>query len=320
MTVPTNTVDVNDLTLYDWLPDGFTVTGTPTVSCDGACTTTPMVYDHFFAAGTDIVPGSTRIAVGLGDIPASTAPSQYTITIPAQLERTFANGEEIIAGARAPLTNTARLYFNLGTNAPDPAPGTPAPLEPNAQWERRTITATAAFEVITPRIEVDKIIADRTPHTWQGPSAPDNPDNLYPVNPGERLEWELTITNTGNAPAVDVIITDDLGSGHLGDVAYELPAGITAVPQGDGTVRFTLADPLAPSELVVLRYAATLPASADLPVGHGNGAGAPGCGVRMHHAGRTGPRGAGAGVVRELFHRSLPDRHPNPERYPRVRF
>lgn len=112
---------------------------------------------------------------------------------------------------------------------------------------RETVDDTASVTVLDPLLAIDKTVSNAAP------------------NPGEEFDYTLEVTNSGNTPAYNMVVTDVVDSGIVVDTTSisPVPASIDAgVGTGaGGTITWNLSGPLsstAPGNTLQLTYSATL--------------------------------------------------------------
>lgn len=130
-------------------------------------------------------------------------------------------------------------------------------ITPQGESALTTVTDTAIVEVVEPELTLEKT-------------------GTVAVNPGDTVDYTLTITNTGTGPAYDVIIEDMLGNAFLqlvpSSVTVDLGGDITGVidvtETGTGFL-FELDNngtgdpiPILPGETLIVTYQAVLDAAA----------------------------------------------------------
>jgi uncharacterized repeat protein (TIGR01451 family)/fimbrial isopeptide formation D2 family protein len=111
--------------------------------------------------------------------------------------------------------------------------------------------------VVEPQVTIDKNVSGDADH-----------DDARTTQPGDAYTYELLVKNTGDAPAYDVDVTDDLDANRLtGVVLTDGAARATDGDATDGSLRWTIPGPIAPGDTVALRYTAKLAPSATLTEG-----------------------------------------------------
>ncbi|HST41705.1 MAG TPA: hypothetical protein VLK58_19455 [Conexibacter sp.] len=251
VTIPAD-VSLYDVTVTDTLPD--------TIAFDGYGAVTPVsgpaivnrveFYDPLRNGD-----GTTTVAWDFGDLvaPLST-PQVVRLTYSGHvLARDRANAD-VVAG------DTAVNSVTVGSNRSDrvgPFDRTtiPTTFEDESPESRATVT------VIEPRVSIDKQVRVGGGSFEDGPATAQSDD---------LLTYRLSIRNSGNAPAHDVVVTDEPDA-ELIDVRFDaLPAGVTVTePWSAGDRRFELAiaGPIAPGGNVVITYTARLIAASGLSDG-----------------------------------------------------
>jgi fimbrial isopeptide formation D2 family protein/uncharacterized repeat protein (TIGR01451 family) len=260
-TVPANVVSVFDVALEDTIPDGITFGSITSSACTGACPhpSSPVLYAAQSNAGT----GETALRWFLGDHPASATPSTYVITFTGSVNANFHDGAQVIDQVRDPIINIVHGFYSADVARDQPTPSAGSMWPGSAPWQYLTATANASFDVRTPSLAMTKQIVGHTPFDWTD-AVTGNSSTVYALDPNETVTYELVVKNRGSAPAIGVVISDDLAAGELSNVTFNLPAGVAAVPQLDGSVRFAFASPLAAGASLTLSYTGTVPDSANL--------------------------------------------------------
>ncbi len=227
ITVPQGTADI---TLGDNLPAGLIAQSAEVVSIGDAGTDTSA---NLVAGETDTTDPTNIVISGTGDqvtFNFGTVVIQGSDDLAATdtqiVVRVTALVDDVAAAtAGASLENTATLTLrdpaNLGTTLQPP------------------VTASETVDIVEPDLEIDKT----------GPVGAD---------PGEVIEYQIVVTNTGDGPAYDVVIEDPFTDPNL---LYQtgltvVPAGGTLVELGGATPNgFTLSGlTLLPGETVTLTF------------------------------------------------------------------
>lgn len=119
---------------------------------------------------------------------------------------------------------------------------------------RTSVTDDADVDVLNPVLAIDKAVSNAAP------------------NPGDEFDYTVTLRNTGNTPAFNLVVTDDVPVGVIVDASTISAGGVLtgAGPNGGGTITWDATDlpgPLheqassATPKTISLTYSATLAAS-----------------------------------------------------------
>ena len=116
------------------------------------------------------------------------------------------------------------------------------------------ISDTADVEVVEPEVEIEKSFRD-----------PVTGVDLYTIEPGQQVLVELSVTNTGDANAYDVVVNDEIDLMFWENITdqttpagftFNIEDGVTAVPMD--TVTFTMDSNLtsfiAPNQTVIFEF------------------------------------------------------------------
>lgn len=186
---------------------------------------------------TTITPGAGGATFTITDVDNDTSGTDLnTITL------------EIVSRVRDDLANvdTVQLINSAGLT-----------ITPEGEGPLTTVTDTATVEIVEPELTIEK-------------------SGSIAVNPGDPVDYTLTIQNTGTGPAFDVIIEDTLSNAFLslvsGSVQIDLGGDITATVDVTETATgfvFELDNnvsgdpiPILPGETLVVTYQALLDAGA----------------------------------------------------------
>ena len=249
ITVPDNALDVFDVALVDTLADGFTPTGTVAVTCaDGPCTIDPAGVA--VASPQQQADGGWIITAMIGDLPAGSGEQTYRFVYDATIDASYegtgtpAAGALVLSGSAGdPLVNSAVPRFNYSNALPNdtaPAVGT--------IFGGRGYPHAITVDITSPNVVLDKETTSKN------------------VQVGERIGYQITLTNIGDAPAHDVTVLDDAASGDLRNVQIDAQDGLTIVDGwslDDPDLTFVV-DEIAPGETVTITYSGTSPPSAEL--------------------------------------------------------
>ncbi len=238
-------IPMDAVTLTDTLPDGLA-----------------FVSAEVTGIGSEItVGGGTDLATINAGATLGTVGQVMTLTL-ADVDNTYVDGT-ITTGQDAITVEITARVTDVATNVgalPNTQLTNTAGLvvTPEGEAPLSEVTATETVEIIEPNVAVDK----------SGPVA---------VNPGDDVTYSVTLTNTGTAPAFDVIFADSFADANLslqtGTVAIDLNGSdITSqvvVTEAGGGFSFELddmstGDPIAipVGGVLTVTYTATLDANA----------------------------------------------------------
>ncbi|MGH1428667.1 MAG: isopeptide-forming domain-containing fimbrial protein [Arenicella sp.] len=164
-------------------------------------------------------------------------------SIVVQIDAVVLDSASTTAPITNPFTNTATLTYVQSTASPT------------------VISDTADVEVVEPDVAIEKSFKD-----------PVSGVDLYTINPGQQVLVELSVTNTGQANAYDVVVNDEVDLAFWENITpqttppgfvYTLEDGVNATPMD--TVVYTMdsisgagiTNPdnfLAPAETVVFEF------------------------------------------------------------------
>lgn len=206
----------------DFANVGDTITYTITVTNSGNVAANNAVLLDALPVGTTFVPGSLTGATG--------TPPTLVLNAPVPAGGSVIVTYKVLVGAMVPnpnpVENSAQAAF---TYTVDPA-------QPN-DAKGTSYSNIVGTEVNTAKLvlvkQVDKQIAYL----------------------GDVLTYQIAVTNTGNTPANNVVITDLLATGFTyvpGSLAVSVPA------TGDPTTAIALTNPLLPGETVAISFQATV--------------------------------------------------------------
>ncbi|WP_395690404.1 isopeptide-forming domain-containing fimbrial protein [Nocardioides sp.] len=235
VTVP-KLVRYYDTTVVDTVPDGLVVDGYGAITCTSGCPgTDPAVATIPVANGAS---GKLVAAWYLGDLEPANANRVYDLVLTGHVADTYRSGGAPVVGGTT-LTNSASIKTNR-TDKVTTNPGTVP-----ASYDDTVGPATAATHVREPNLTIDK-------SANKGPI----------VKPGESVTYTVVVTNTGNWPAYDTVVTDQPDSEltnvvQAGGASY-LVDGWTA---GDPDLKWVVPGPLAPGDSVTFTYTAQVKAA-----------------------------------------------------------
>lgn len=235
VTIPANTT-VHDVTVLDQLPAGIVYDGfTAASSASGtdALTATPLQQRE--ATGT--------IGFFLGDVAPATVERTLTITVDAYVARSATSGQT--------LTNTARVHFN----ATDVISGIPGTMPTAESFSGASAPSSDDVAIIAPVLAIDKDVVGQV-----------GDDDWRRAKPGETLTYTIVASNTGTAPAYDVVVTDAIDPRLLAsvdDLTDLAQADGVEASVADGVLTWTIAGPIAAGSSVEIRYTVQIPAEWD---------------------------------------------------------
>ena len=286
VTMPTtSTTQTHDIWILDELPDGMSLVNEPAVSTlppstatDGwtvTCTSADCDTDNggVYLGSQPGANGKTELAWFFGDLPidADEEDRVYVITFRAQVDTTFANGDEIIDGTNEPLINVAKPIFNRDATLPGgdgdqvPAANPPTSIPDPDTYERVFPLDPAQVDVVTPRLDLDKIVEKQNDDgEWV---------EVEEITAGDTFRYTVTATNIGSGDASAIDINDTLGTppAWTGEnfLTY-LPATLAVDPATGSCATYQpfapdpvehllceLDGPLAPSDSFTIVYEAT---------------------------------------------------------------
>ncbi len=239
VTIPAN-INLYDVTLRDTLPDSLDYDGLVSASCTSGCPPAITVQSYT----PTVSAGVTNVAWDLGDLTAAPTPRVVTVVYKAHLRATHRNGgANVIVGQTA--INSAKVssdLTNLKTFNPASIP---------TVFDDTSATTTATVTVIEPKITVNKKVS--VSGSAYADSASAQADDTF--------SYQVVVTNTGNAPAYDVQVTDQPDAELT---AVTLAPGISTTANtdpwtvGDPAMAWTIPGPIAPGASVTLTYTASL--------------------------------------------------------------
>jgi uncharacterized repeat protein (TIGR01451 family)/fimbrial isopeptide formation D2 family protein/LPXTG-motif cell wall-anchored protein len=261
-----------DATVLDALPAGLDFEALTGVTCAdapvGFVCPAPGAVPVLPTGGPSPATGGT-LAFFLDDLPASPAGQPWTITL--TYRSTVANAAALVTGST--LVNTADLAWNP-TSKYDSAT-LPDPANPTA-FELKSTDDTATVTVHEPKIVVDKDVTYSAPtnapcdqdHAAATGAADADACQIAPDAAPTTMTYHLSVANTGDWPAYDVVIADsaDLPApSQIASLTITDAAGATVTDGSvtDGTgLSFLYPGPLAPGATITITYTVELTASA----------------------------------------------------------
>lgn len=236
-----------DVTVEDDLPDGLLFDGYVSAECVSGCAAGPTMISP--VPLNPVANGDgTRIGWWFGDLAAAASPRVVDLVYGTHIGAEYQGGGDVTDGDV--LTNEATLLFNLTDKVTTPPTDPPDPSD--FDEERETDNPT---EVVEPSLTLDKAV-----------SGDDDDDDQRFTKPGDGYTYSIQVTNTGNAPAYDVVVADEpdveltnvaVATGSDWEVTKDWSAD-------DRTIRWLIPGPIDPGDSVTLTYTADLIPSAGL--------------------------------------------------------
>ncbi len=250
VTIPANTINY-DAIVKDTLPDSMDFDSFISATCTAGCTpgpTTPTIqpYTPVTNGGT----GTITLAWDLGDLTTQAAVARtFRLVYGTHLRATHRLGGSNVVRPQTSI-NSVRVMANRTDKVGAFAAGT----IPAGTYDDTSAAATRTVTAIEPGFLVDKQIGVNTGAYGNGPVL---------VHDGDSLKYRVVVTNTGNAPAYDVELTDVPNAEITGLVTT---AGTSttwvsdawAAPGDD--IKWTIPGPIAPGGTATVTYTASLPA------------------------------------------------------------
>ena len=203
---------------------GDTITYTITVSNSGNVPANNVVLTDALPTGVSFIAGSLTGASGM--------PPTLTLNAPVLPGSEVAVSYQVLVGANVPnpnpLVNSASAAFTYTVN----------PAQPDGA------TGISSSNAVDTLISTAKLVIQKSVDK-----------SLSYI--GDEITYQIAITNTGNTPANNVILTDILNAG----LAY-VPGSLNAnVPtSGDPTTTVSLINPIAPGQTAAISFKATVTA------------------------------------------------------------
>ncbi len=239
----------------------------------GAATAYNVNFADTLPSGIETEAGGTYVVsvpAASGSLGLVAGEATFTTTLGA----TVSGGETLIANFDAVVTsgivqgvdlvNTAEAngVDGFGTEIPDENPSAGDTSDADAEDPDADDVGIAVIGTEEPALSVDKVITDII---RQGLSI----GNTGPVEPGDTVFFQYTITNVGLGTAYDVDFTDTLpvgmvtetgAPGDAGDYAVTAPAasGSLAMTDDVGTFTTSIAATIAGGETLTAHYTATI--------------------------------------------------------------
>lgn len=250
VTIPANTINY-DAIVKDTLPDSMDFDGFLSASCIAGCTpgpTTPTIqpYSPVANAGT----GTITLAWDLGDLTTQAAVARtFRLTYGTHLRATHRLG-----GSNVVRPQTSVNSVRVMANRTDKVGAFSAGTIPAGTYDDTSAAATRTVTAVEPGFTVDKQIGVNAGAYGNGPVL---------VHDGDSLKYRVTVTNTGNAPAYDIEVTDVPNAEITGltTTAGTSTTWVTdpwAAPGDD--IKWTIPGPIAVGATATITYTAALPA------------------------------------------------------------
>lgn len=249
VTIPANTI-VYDGLVREVLPDSLDFDGYVSQTCTAGCSpgpTTPNIQPY-----TPVTSGgSITLAWDLGDL-LTQAPVARTfrLVFGAHLRATHRTG-----GSNVVRPQTSVDSARVQSNRTNKVGAFNAAVIPAGTFDDLSPIVTKTITAIEPGFSVDKRMAVGTaPTTFvNGPVL---------VRDGDKLNYRIIVTNTGNAPAHDIEITD-VPNAELRGIAPATGNSTNWVTEawsaaGDD-IKWTIPGPIAPNATETVEYTADLP-------------------------------------------------------------
>ncbi len=228
-----------DAIVFDTLPAGLEFGALTGVTCEspGSAPCTPDLTASALNAAGD----TGNLGFWIGDITTgSTSDRTLTLTYTAIVRDTASDGET--------LTNAA--WF--GVNQTNKTTGTPTSVPSAVTYDVQSDPGTHPVDIVEPSVTINKNVVGQVGDT----------DNRR-ATPEETLTFSVTVTNSGTAPAYDVVVSDTPDARLLAFNDTTLPAVGATNTDGDpsdGTLSWTIAGPIAANGgTATITYELTVP-------------------------------------------------------------
>jgi fimbrial isopeptide formation D2 family protein/uncharacterized repeat protein (TIGR01451 family) len=236
-----------DTTVEDQLPKGITYDATSAMTCTPECAGVGAAGQ---ALTPKVVEGAQLLGWYFGKVEPSTVERTVTITFTAHIAQELEAGKKVVDKEK--LENKAiGLYSGEAKLA-----GVPTEPPPRGEFTNKTNEPNAKVEVQEPKLGIEKAVSGAT-------------EGLK-TQPGDKYTYTLTVTNSGDAPAYDVVVKDNNPQGALREVEpLGMEGAASLVPgwaKGD-PLEWNIAGPIAPGASVNLKYTAKLAPSGELHQG-----------------------------------------------------
>jgi uncharacterized repeat protein (TIGR01451 family)/fimbrial isopeptide formation D2 family protein len=246
LTIPKN-LAMFDLTAVDTLPDSLDFDGYVSAICVSGCPASPAPTVRTYTPV--VTPSATTLAWDLGNVAAGSNDRVIRFTFKAHVRDTYrSSGAKVLSGQN--IVNTVRAQSNLT----DKFTFNPSSLPPVSTFDYVSPNATVTTPVREPRLTLDKKVKVNSGPFVDGP---------VQSQPGDTLTYSVTVTNSGNSPAWDVVVSDQPDS-KITNVVLGSGAAFNTDPwtAGDPDMKWTIPGPIAPGGNVTLTYTAEpLPAA-----------------------------------------------------------
>jgi len=236
-----------DTTVEDQLPKGVTYDATKGITCTPECAAVGTAGQ---ALTPKVTAGAQLLGWYFGKVEPSTVERTVTITYSAHIAQELEAGKKVVDKEK--LQNKAIGLYS-GEAKLKAVPTEPPP---RGEFTNKTNEPNAEVEVKEPKLGIDKAVAG-------DPAAPK-------TQPGDSYTYTLTVSNTGDAPAYDVVVKDNNPQGALRGVnalgiegeAFLLPGWAEGDP-----LEWKIPGPIAAGASVNLKYTAKLAPSIELHQG-----------------------------------------------------
>ncbi len=251
VTIPANTINY-DAIVKDTLPDSVDFDSFISQTCTAGCSpgpTTPTIQPYSVPppnGGT----GTITIAWDLGDLTTQAPVARdFRLVYGVHLRNTHRLG-----GSNVVRPQTSVNSVRVMANRTDKVGAFSAGTIPAGVYDDTSAAATRTVTTVEPGFTVDKQLAANSGSYGNGP--------IF-VRDGDALKYRLTVTNTGNAPAYDVEVTDTPNAEIRNLVTTPGAPSTTNVTDpwaapGDD-LKWTIPGPIAPGGTVTVSYTASLP-------------------------------------------------------------
>lgn len=250
VTIPANTIHY-DATVKELLPDSIDFDGYLSASCTAGCTpgpTTPTIrpYDPVVNGAT----GTVQLAWDLGDLTTQAPVARtFRLTFGAHLR-----AQHRLGGSNVVRPQTSIDSVRVMANRTDKLGAFNAAAIPSAAFDDQSPAVTKTITAIEPGFTIDKRIAVGASTSYgNGPVM---------VHDGDGLKYRITVTNTGNAPAHNVEVTD-IPNAELRGLTPATGTSTTWVTDGwsnpGDDIKWTIPGPILPGATATVDYTASLP-------------------------------------------------------------
>ncbi len=247
--IPAN-LDFFNVTFVDELPDSLDFDGYVSAGCISGCPPVPTIQEY----DPVVTPSETTIAWDLGNLSAVANDREVQFVYKAHVRDTYRDGgAPVISGDDIVNSVTARNNFS------DKFIFDPTSLPPAGSFDYSSNPRTETVPVREPEIALDKRVSVNGGSFVNGP---------VQSQPGDSLEYRITLTNNGTSAAYDVTV-DDQPDAEITNVVLNQGAAFNTKmwTSGDPTMEWEIPGPIAPGDTVTLSYTAEALPSAQLATG-----------------------------------------------------